>query len=402
MPSLPSPTPLPVSSPPKRRRRWIVVMLIIVLLLGLAWRLSHRGGPGGAPGPAMGGGRPGAAIGPQPVTVQGADKADINLYLEGLGSVTPLASVIVRTQISGYLTEIAFAEGQMVRKGDLLAVIDPRPYEVALLQSQGQLRQAQAQLTEAKLDLARYERLALKQSIAKQQVDTQRATVEQDEGVVQTDKAAVANAQLSLDYCHVTAPISGLVGLRAIDVGNYVTAGDSGGLVVLNEVQPISVVFTLPEQVLPQVGPRLRSHATIPVTVFDQGRTHALATGKLIAIDNQVDPTTGTFRLRASFPNDDLALYALQFVNVRMLLNVHPNVLAIPTSGVERNQQGAFVYVVKPDNTVTARRVVLGPVDGERVEVISGITQGERVVVDGADRLNEGMRVTIQDRAARP
>jgi multidrug efflux system membrane fusion protein len=400
MPSLPTSDQPLVSPSPKRRRRSAAVIGIIVLVLGFAWWLSHRRKPGSVPEPAAAGARPG--IGPQPVTVQAAAPADINLYLEGLGSVTPLASVIVRTQISGYLTEIAFAEGQMVKKGDLLAVIDPRPYQVALLQSQGQLRQARAQLTEAKLDLARYERLALKQSIAKQTVDTQRATVDQDEGLVQTDEAAVANAQLSLDYCHVTAPVAGQIGLRAIDVGNYVTAGDSGGLVVLNEVQPISVVFTLPEQVLPQVGPRLRSQATIPVTAFDQGRTHALATGKLIAIDNQVDPTTGTFRLRALFPNDDLALYALQFVNVRMLLNVDRNVLVIPTSGVERNQQGALVYVVKPDNTVTARRVALGPVDGERVEVISGITQGERVVVDGADRLNEGMPVTVQDRAARP
>lgn len=376
------------------RTRAVLILLALALLAAIGWRLAHlrrvrrRAGED--------------AKTPQPVAVQAVVRGDLDIYLEGLGTVTPLATVTVRTQISGLLVEVDFREGQMVRQGDVLAVIDPRPYQVALEQAEGQLRQAQAQLKEAKIDLTRYQTLASQQSIAQQQVDSQRALVEQDEGVVQTDQAAVDNARLNLVYCHVSAPITGRVGLRVVDQGNYVTPGDSGGLVVLTRVKPITVIFTLPEQYLPQVLSRLHRGAALPVDAYDQSETLRLASGKLEAIDNQADPTTGTFRLRATFANDDETLYPQEFVNVRMLLQTDRQVLVIPTSGVERNQQGSFVYVVKPNHTAATRPVKLGPVQGERVEVLSGLSAGEQVVVDGADRLREGMPVSVQPDAARP
>jgi multidrug efflux system membrane fusion protein len=334
--------------------------------------------------------------GPLPVVAQPAEKGDLHVYLNGLGAVTPLATVTIRTQISGQLVEIRFTEGQMVAKGDLLAIIDPRPYQVALEQAQGQLIQAQAQLKEAQVDLSRYEKLAEQDSIAGQQVDTQRALVSQYEGLVQVDKSAIDSATLNLTYCHITAPISGRVGLRQVDIGNYVTPGDANGLVVLTQLKPIAAIFTLPEDNIPSVVARVRSGAQIPIDAFDRTQTRKIATGSLLTIDNEVDPTTGTFKLRALFPNDDESLFPNQFVNIRMLLTIDKGMTVIPTSAIERGQQGAFVYVVQPDNTVASRTVTLGTTEGERVEALSGLAVGERVVVDGADKLKDGMEVIVQ------
>jgi multidrug efflux system membrane fusion protein len=306
--------------------------------------------------------------------------------------------------VTGQLNEIRFKEDQMVAKGDVLAVIDSRPFQAALDQAQGQLLQAQAQYKEAQIDLDRYSKLSEQDSISKQQVDSQRALVSQYEGMVKADEGAVANAQVNLSYCQITAPVAGRVGLRQIDQGNYVTPGDTNGIVILTQVKPISVIFTLPEDNIPQVVKEVRAGTTIPVDAYNRDNSVKLASGTLSTVDNTVDPTTGTFKLRATFTNDDESLFPNQFVNISMLVSVDKGVTIVPTSAIERGQQGSFVYLVQAaeekdgekaetKSTVTAKTVTLGPTEGENVEVTSGVSPGDKVVVDGADRLKEGMEV---------
>jgi multidrug efflux system membrane fusion protein len=378
-------------TPVRKRHRWtwiVVGTLILIIMVAWAYR-SHTASSARARS------RNGMNA-PLPVVVKAAEKGDLNIYLNALGAVTPLETVTLRTQISGQLIEVKFKEGQTVNQGDVLAVIDPRPYEVALEQAQGQFEQAQAQLNDAQIDLTRYQTLAAQDSIASQQVDAQRTLVSQYEGMVKTDQAAIDSAKLNLTYCHITAPSAGRVGLRQVDQGNYVTPGDANGLVVLTQVKPMSVVFTLPEDNVPQVAARLHSGATLTVEAFDRTGTTKLASGTLDTIDNQVDPTTGTFKLRALFPNDDESLFPNQFVNIRLLVDVDHDATVIPTSAIEQGQQGALVYVIQSDNTATARTVTLGTTEGEQVAITSGLNVGERVVVDGADKLSEGMKVIVQ------
>jgi multidrug efflux system membrane fusion protein len=381
-----------------RSRRAVLFTLLAVFLLGTGGLLYYRSKAPKTTGFQGAGRRGGFGMsGPLPVVVNVARKADINIVLNGLGTVTPLATVTVTTQISGYLTEVNFKEGQMVNKGDLLAVIDPRPYSVALEQAQGQLIQAQAQYKEAQIDLDRYVTLSGQDSISKQQVDAQRALATQYEGMVKQNQGLVDSAQLNLAYCHITAPVSGRVGLRLVDQGNYVTPNSATGLVLLTQVKPITVIFTLPEDNIPQVVKQVRApDSKISVDAYNRDNTVKLATGTLATIDNTVDPTTGTFKLRAVFPNEDEALFPNQFVNVSMLIDVQRGVTVVPTSAIERGQQGSFVYVVDADNKVAARTVALGATEGERVAVLTGIKPGEKVVVDGADRLKDGMEVDPQ------
>jgi membrane fusion protein, multidrug efflux system len=396
------PNPGAANVPRRRRGRTaIIIAVVVTILLTLVWWVNHRqaaqgagaAGPGGRGGGRRGGFGGGNA--PLPVGVRPAEKGDIHIYLSALGTVVAAHAATIRTQISGQLQQIAFQEGQLVHQGDLLAVIDPRPFENSLQQAQAQYRQAESQLHTAELDLQRFETLAKEDSIAKQQVDNARAQVNQFQGAVEAAQAAINTANLNLTYCHIKAPFDGRVGLRLVDTGNYVTPGDSNGLVTLAQTKPITVVFTLPEDNMGVVAARLHRGAKLPVDLFDRTQNKQVAAGTLATIDNQIDPTTGTFKLRADFPNEDESLFPNQFVNVRLLINTVTDATVIPTSAVERGQQGTYVYIVDENETAVARPITLGDTEGERVAVTSGLTVGDKIVTDGADKLKDGQKVIL-------
>jgi multidrug efflux system membrane fusion protein len=377
----------------------LVALALIVAAAGIgAWVYydKARGGqaaaqPQGKPGKGRGG--KGGDGGPIPVVAGVAQVGEIAIYLSGLGTVVPMRTVVVRSRVDGELVRVNFTEGQYVKEGEVLAQVDPRAFQVQLEQAEGQLIKDQALLANARIDLERYRTLFQQDSIAKQQVDTQAALVLQYEGTVRSDQAMVDNARLLLSYARITAPISGRLGLRQVDAGNIVHAADANGVVVITEVQPITVVFTLPQDNLPALMQRMKSNARLAVEAWDRGFRVKLGSGELLTVDNVIDITTGTVKLKAKFANADLALFPNQFVNARMLLDTRKGVIIIPSAALQRGSQGSFVYVVKDDNTVSVRPVKLGPSDGERVAVESGLAAGERVVVDGMDRLREGARV---------
>jgi multidrug efflux system membrane fusion protein len=332
---------------------------------------------------------------PVPVGVSPVVKGDMPVTLSQLGTVTPLAMVTVKTQISGYLVQVAFKEGQMINKGDFLAQIDPRPYQVALEQAHAQLAKDQALLRNAQLDMQRYNTLVAQNSIAKQTRDTQVSLVAQNEATVKADQAQIDAQKLNLTYCRIVSPVTGRVGLRQVDPGNYVQTSDPNGIVVVTQLQPISVIFTLPEDNLPEVMKRVRAGASLPVTAYDRTGSTELAQGKLDTVDNQIDTTTGTVKLRAIFDNDQEVLFPNQFVNVKLLVNTLHDADIVPNSAVQRGAPGTFVYVVKPENTVGVQKVKLGPTDGQRIAILSGLEPGESVVIDGTDRLRDGAKVTV-------
>lgn len=377
------------------RRRWLVpsVVLACVALAGYgAWH-HFASSQTATPRPQA---RPGGGqLPPQPVGAAAAERGDIRVILNALGTVTPLATVTVKTQIGGQLVQIAFKEGQIVQKGDFLAQVDPRPYQVALEQAEGALARDQALLKNAQLDLQRYQTLLKQDSISRQQLDTQGALVQQYTGTVKTDQAQVDSAKLNLAYCHITAPVTGRVGLRQVDEGNYVQTSDANGIVVITQLQPISVVFSLPEDDLPEITRQPDGGAGLQVAANDRADTHQIAVGRLETIDNQIDTTTGTVKLRALFDNRDDALFPNQFVNAKLLAQTRRGVVTVPTAAVQRGEPGTFVYVVRQDATAHVQPVELGPSDGDTVEVEAGLNEGERVVTDGADRLREGSKVAV-------
>jgi multidrug efflux system membrane fusion protein len=338
----------------------------------------------------------------QPVGVAHIDRGDIRLTVRALGAVTPLATVTVTSQISGYLMSVGFKEGQLVKKGQLLAQIDPRPYQVALEQDEAQLARDEAALKQAQMDLTRYETLSGQQSIARQTYEDQVWTVKQNQGTVDFDKAQIKAQQLNLTYCRVVAPTDGRVGLRQVDPGNYVQTGSTTGIVVLTVLKPTTVEFAVPEDSVPQVMERVHAGAQLPVTAFDRANVTQLAVGQLAAVDTQVNSTTGTVMLRANFDNADERLFPSQFVNVVMLLDTLKDVVRVPARAVQRGAPGSYVYLVDAQSTVAVHTIKLGEQDGDFFAVVSGLSPGDVVVTDGADRLRDGAKVSIPNGSAAP
>jgi multidrug efflux system membrane fusion protein len=334
------------------------------------------------------------AVPPQPVSVATVATGTINVVLDGLGTVTPLATVNVQTQIAGQITQIGFTEGQLVHKGDFLIQIDPRPYQVALENAEGSLARDQALLGEARTDLVRYQKLAKLQSIAEQQAQDQAFLVKQYEGDIVIDQAAVDSAKLDLVYCHITSPIDGRVGLRQVDLGNYVQTSSTTPLVVLTQLQPISVEFTLPEDDVPQIQQQMAIHP-LEVDAYDRSNTSRIATGTLAALDTQVNNTTGTVAMRAMFDNNENALFPQQFVNARLIVQVLNNVVTVPVVAIQNGAPGTYVYQVGDDDIAHVVKVRTGASDGTLIQVLSGLSPGDRVVTDGTDHLRDGTKVSI-------
>ncbi|QRY78112.1 MdtA/MuxA family multidrug efflux RND transporter periplasmic adaptor subunit [Pseudomonas sp. PDNC002] len=382
-------------------RPWLFTALIFAAVVGLIMWLhstssgapaAQGGGRGGRPSPGQMAQGQGTAI---TVSVAPAVRGDLPVHYHALGTVTAYNTVNVRARVSGQLIKVPFQEGQEVKAGDVLAVIDPRPFQAALDQAQGTLQQNQAQLKNAQIDLARYKGLYAEDSIAKQTLDTQEAQVRQYEGTLKTNQGQVSDAKLNLEFTQVRAPISGRVGLRQVDVGNLVTSGDTTPLVVITQVKPISVVFSLPQQQLGTIARELYSGKPVPVEALDRNQNRTLATGVLKTLDNQIDTTTGTVKLKAGFENDDHALFPNQFVNVRLLAETLQGVLTIPANAVQRGNDGTYVYLVGEENKAKRQLVTLGTSESERVVVSEGLKEGDRVVVQGTDRLRDGTRMNI-------
>jgi multidrug efflux system membrane fusion protein len=381
-----------VGPPPvKSRSRFSIALVILIIVAGIVWWTRHDEAP-----QRTGAGRGGQTMSIVPATIA---KGDIGITLNALGTVTSLATVTVRTQISGYLMKIDFTEGQDVKKGDLLVEIDPRPYEAALAQAKGQLARDEALLKGAQVDLTRYQGLAAQNAVPHQTLDTQVALVAQDQGTVEADRGTVRSAEVNLQFCHVLSPLDGRVGLRQVDQGNYVTPSDTNGLVVITQIDPISVLFTVPEDNLPAISKRLQAGAVLPVTAYDRGGTNKIADGTLQTFDSSIDSTTGTIKLRAQFPNQARALYPNQFVNIQLLVDTHKDVTTMPTAGIQRGVPGTFAYVIGADSTVAVRPIKLGITDGDKVEVLSGLNPGDRIVIDGADKLRDGAKINIRAEA---
>ena len=404
----------PLPPPVEGRRRWIIPLIVaavVAILVVIGWRLwgssdtdaqkaqtaDGKGGKAGAgkAGAGKGGRFAGGTGGVQPVSAAAAKVGDINIVQTALGTATALRSVTVKPRVDGLLTDVNYVEGQVVQPGHHLAQIDPVPFQLALSQVEGQLARDAAQLNNARLDLDRYTVLLQQDSIAKQQVDQQAALVKQLEGTVKIDQSMVDNAKLQLSYTNITAPIGGRLGLKVVDPGNQVHQSDANGVATITQIDPMSVVFTIPQDALPKVTQRLNAGDRPPVEAWDREQKVLLAKGVLLTTDNQIDVTTGTVRLKAQFPNQQATMFPNQFVNIRMGVDTLKGVVVVPAAAIQRGNQGTVVYVVKDDNSVTLRTVTAGPTEGQLTAVTQGLQAGERVVTDGVDRLREGAKVDV-------
>ncbi|SFP28631.1 membrane fusion protein, multidrug efflux system [Variovorax sp. OK605] len=421
-PTEPLPSNVSPTHPPVRRRRWVgglLTLLLLVALGGSAWYLIQRSKtPAAGPGAGPGGGRPGGAGGPggpggpggrgggaasSTVGIATAKQADIPVQLEALGTVTPVANVIVQPQVSGVLTAVLFQEGQMVKKGDVLATIDPQPFQNVLAQAAGARQRDEAQLAAARVTLQRYQTLLGQDSIARQDVDTQAALVKQLEGTVAIDRANENTAKLNLTWSRITAPASGRIGLRPVDAGNYISTGTTNGVATITQIAPIDVEFSIPQDRVPEVQERLAQGAKLDATAFDRTRTRRLAGGMFATLDNLVDTATGTVKAKARFTNADNALFPNQFVNLRLLLRTVSGAVVVPVTALRHGPNGDYVYVLNTDSTVSQRTVTRGESSVDNVAIMSGLEAGEQVVTEGGDRLKDGARVqTMADRPAVP
>jgi membrane fusion protein, multidrug efflux system len=385
-----------------KRHWWLWVLVVAAIVIGVwyfrgARTPSEAANPSATPAAGRGrGGSGGAGMGNfvVPVVVAAAQRGDLPVYFNGLGTVTAFNTVTVRSRVDGQLLNVAFKEGQFVHEGDLLAQIDPRPFEVQLEQAQGQLARDQAQRKDAEVNLERYKLLFKEGVIPQQQLDTQAALVGQFDGAIKSDQSQIDNAKLQLTYSRITAPISGRIGLRLVDAGNIVHATDANGLLVITQLQPITVLFSLPQDQLPQVSAKLRAGIQLNVDAYDRDDTQKIATGKLLTIDNQIDPTTGTYKLKSIFNNADNVLFPNQFVNVHLLVDTKHDLTIVPAPAIQRGPQGTYVYAVAGDNTVKIRPVTIAQITGSNVGLSNGLNAGDVVVIDGQDKLQDNSKVT--------
>lgn len=379
----------------KRRRvgsaRLVIGLVMVIAALAggyIVFRSLNSTHPAGAAGHN-------AQAAPQPVGAATIGQGDIRVIINALGTVTPIATITVQTQINGQLQEVAFTEGQMVKKGDFLAQIDPRPYQLLQAEYEGQLARDQGVLAQARVDLARYKTLAEQNSIARQQYEDQIYIVQQGEGTVKLDQAMIDQQKLNVDYCHIVSPVTGRIGLRLVDPGNYLQTTNTTGVAVVTQLQPITVIFPVPEDDLPDILSQMKTGTLLEVNAYDRANVRSLATGRVAALDSQIDTTTGTAKLRAQFDNADNALFPNQFVNAQLVVKTLHNVVTVPTAAIQRGAPGTYVYVINANDSVSVRPVSIGQTDGPMAAVNSGLSVGERVVVDGTDRLRDGARVTI-------
>ena len=383
----------PKSGRGRKLIRWTAGLAFLVLISVAVWYwLSHR---------PLSSDAASARLGTRMTTTVGiavAKQGDIQIFLQGLGTVTPPATVTVKTQVSGQLVQIAFTEGQHVKKGDFLAQIDPRPFQAVLDQQEGQLEKDRALLENARVDLVRYQKLNAQDSVSHQTLDTQVALVHQYEGTVKADQGQVESAQVNLDYCLIVSPVDGVVGLRQVDQGNYVQTSDASGLVVITQIDPMTVIFTVTEDDISKVTARLTAGAVLPVTAYDRTNSTEIIQGRLGSVDNQVDTTTGTVKLRAIFDNRDGKLFPQQFVNAKLLVDTLQDAIVVPTAAIQLGAPGSYVYVVNSDSTVSVRVIKPGPIDGEQTAILSGLELGETVVSDGVDRLYDGAKVQLPEK----
>ena len=404
-PPMPQETKAPPPPRPRKGKGWIWLLVLVALAAGvyLYWQRNNDASAGSTPAADAKTGKKGrGGGGPPPVVAARARRGNIGVYVTGLGNVTPLYTDMVKSRVDGELIDVHYKEGDIVKKGDPLIEIDPRPYEVQLEQAQGQLVRDQALLANARVDQARYETLLKQNAIPEQQLATQKALVDQYVGTVKTDEGMVHSAELNLIYCHIQARITGRVGLRLVDPGNIVHATDTNALLVITQIEPISVIFPISETDLSRVRKRVAAGQTLPVEAWGVGDSGKIATGALATIDNQIDQTTGTVKLRATFDNKDNALFPNQFINAHLLVQQNQNVVLLPTAAIQRTSSTSYVWLLKPDNTVTARNITEGVEEGDTSEITSGLNSGDAAVMTGVDKLSEGTKVNVTFQDAGP